>query len=131
MHKNNFTYEIVEEFNVRLNKALSYRNMKPVDLANKLNLNRGIISQYLLGKYQPKLDRLNSIATVLNVSASWLMGYDVPMETEENINNELKELAQTEFDRTLFKKYGELTDDKKRIIMSVIDGIIEESDKED
>lgn len=120
-----------ENFSLRLKKALEIRNMRQIDLANKTKLDKSLISCYLSGKYEAKQDNVYLLAKALNVSEPWLMGYDVPMESEENINNELKELAQSEFDRTLFKKYGELTEDKKRIIMSVIDGIIEEADKED
>ncbi|MBO5138380.1 MAG: hypothetical protein J6B89_01935 [Bacilli bacterium] len=50
---------------------------------------------------------------------------------DEELNEKLRWLAEDEFDKTLFKKYGDLTDEKKKIVMSVINGIIEEADKED
>ena len=39
-------------FAERLAKALSIRNMKPVDLANKSGMDKAAISQYLKGKYK-------------------------------------------------------------------------------
>ena len=52
-------HEPIDSFENRLRKALNYRGMKPIDLANKLDLNKGIISQYLKGKYYPKQKRLS------------------------------------------------------------------------
>lgn len=53
------------------------------DLANKLNLNKGIISKYINNKYKPKADRLHQIATILDVDVAWLMGYDVPIRKDK------------------------------------------------
>ena len=44
---------------------------------------------YLAGKVEPKSDRLYKIAKSLDVSESWLLGYDVPMErTQSQKNND-------------------------------------------
>lgn len=75
--------EIKEEFKVRLQKALSARNMKPIDLANRTGLSESLISQYRSGYSKPKSVRLTIIADALGVSPAWLMGLDVPMEPEE------------------------------------------------
>lgn len=64
----------------RLNQALTIRNMKPVDLANKSGLDKAAISQYLKGKYKAKQDNVYILARALNVNESWLMGFDAPME---------------------------------------------------
>lgn len=64
-------HEPIDSFENRLRKALNYRGMKPIDLANKLDLNKGIISQYLKGKYYPKQKRLSEIASIVLVS-KWL-----------------------------------------------------------
>ncbi len=45
------------------------------------------MSQYLKGAFEPKKDRLEAMARVLNVNEAWLMGYDgVPMERKEEEN---------------------------------------------
>ena len=74
-------------FSRRLQKALKDNDMTSNDLAKQLDLNRGIISNYINGKYKPKMDRLTNIAKILKVKESWLMGYD-----EESLNP--KELCE-------------------------------------
>jgi transcriptional regulator with XRE-family HTH domain len=46
-------------------------------------LNRGTISRYLSGKYEPKADQINKLAKALNCSEMWLWGYKVPRERSE------------------------------------------------
>ncbi len=85
-------------FEERLKIALKNNNMKQIDLANKLKMNRAIISQYLSGRYKPKYDRISEIASALNVSEAWLMGYDVePLDDylkkgNDKVKDELDEL---------------------------------------
>jgi len=73
---------IVEDFSIRLKKALQYRNMKQVDLCNKSGIDKALISNYLSGKYKAKQDKLHQLALALNVSEGWLMGYDVDMDRD-------------------------------------------------
>ena len=75
--------EIKEEFKYRLDTALAAANMKPIDLANKTGLSESTISQYRSGYSKPRDKRLVQIANALNVSPSWLMGLDVPMNITE------------------------------------------------
>lgn len=70
----------VENFCERLNKALSIRNMKPVELAAKTGISESTISQYRSGYAKPKEKKLAKIADALRVNPTWLMGLDVPME---------------------------------------------------
>lgn len=84
---------IVEDFSVRLKKAMTYRNMKQVDLCNKSGIDKALISNYLSGKYKAKQDKLHKLAIALDVSEGWLMGYDVDMDRNwlpydnENLSN--------------------------------------------
>lgn len=55
------------------------RNMSPAEIARRLDVADGTISNYKKGKYEPKQRRTEEIARILNVSISWLMGADVPM----------------------------------------------------
>lgn len=66
----------------RLKDALKYRKMSAAELARKANISEGVISQYKSGLYEPKDNRSDMLARTLNVSVVWLMGYDVPMDTE-------------------------------------------------
>jgi repressor LexA len=67
------------KFAERLNAALKIRNITPAELAKRIGLNEGSLSNYRSGKYEPKQVRLEQIADVLHVSIPWLMGGDVPM----------------------------------------------------
>ena len=72
----------MDNFSSRLKQALENCNMTSNQLANRLHINRGIISNYITGKYKPKQDRLSEIADILNVNEAWLMGYDITKDKE-------------------------------------------------
>jgi len=75
----------------RIAEALSVRDMLPIDLARRAGIDKGSISKYLKGDVLPKQSRIAAMATVLNVSPAWLMGYNVPMEKEEIDLNKLND----------------------------------------
>ena len=70
----------VEDFKDRFNKALSIRNIRPVELYEKTGISESTISQYRSGYSKPKEKKLTILADALDVNAVWLMGLDVPME---------------------------------------------------
>jgi transcriptional regulator with XRE-family HTH domain len=63
----------------RLQEAMRATGKKQVDLVRETGLERGAISRYVAGKYEPKQTAINKLAVALNVSEMWLWGYDVPM----------------------------------------------------
>lgn len=65
---------------VRLNRALNLRGVKQSELSQRAKVPKSAVSQYLSGKFEPKQDRIELFANILDVSEAWLMGYDVPME---------------------------------------------------
>lgn len=64
----------------RIKKAMKLRNKKQIDLVNTTGLDKGSISHYCSGKYEPKQDAIYKIAKALDVSEMWLWGYDCPIE---------------------------------------------------
>lgn len=70
----------VSTFAERLNEALVIRKITLAELSRMTNISEGTISNYRKGKYTPKQKRLGKFAEALNVSVSWLLGADVPME---------------------------------------------------
>ena len=64
----------------RLQKIMTERNVKQADLARATGISRGAISNYVLGRYEPKADIIGKLAKALNCSATWLWGYDVPVD---------------------------------------------------
>lgn len=87
---------VVDTFANRLKKAMNLRHMKQVDLVEKTQIDKSLISNYLKGKYKAKQDNLYLLAKVLDVNEAWLMGYDVDINRiPDNLRNSeitLKEL---------------------------------------
>lgn len=80
----------------RIKKALKLRGMKQIDLSNKSGIDKGSISYYCSGKYEPKQDAIYKMAKVLDVSEMWLWGYDCPMDRPiaQKNNDELSEITK-------------------------------------
>ena len=83
------------ELKDRLKEALDVRQMRAVDLTEKTGVPKSAVSFYLAGKSKPKADRLYKIAQALDVSETWLLGYDVPMArtSDQKKNDELAKLV--------------------------------------
>lgn len=64
----------------RLKEALSFRNMRQTDLAKATGIDKGSISCYVSGRYEPKNEAICKMAQALSVSEMWLWGYSVPIE---------------------------------------------------
>ena len=88
----------------RLRHALRNANMKQTELSAKTGLDKGSISCYLSGKYEPKSDAINKMAIALNVNEMWLWGYDVPMEREEKTPEKLQLSEGEEMLLDLFRR---------------------------
>jgi transcriptional regulator with XRE-family HTH domain len=69
-------------FNERLLYAMNQRKMKQLDLVTKTGLSKARICQYVNGVYQPKPAAMMLLSEALGVNLQWLMGYDVPMQSE-------------------------------------------------
>ena len=67
----------------RLKEALDICGMKPIELSKKTGIPKSMVSYYLSGRSVPKADRIFEISKVLDVSESWLMGFDVPMNRSQ------------------------------------------------
>jgi transcriptional regulator with XRE-family HTH domain len=62
---------------------------RQADLARETGVDKGAMSNYLKGKYEPKQDVVYKLAQALNVSEMWLWGYDCKMDrTEWQKNND-------------------------------------------
>lgn len=79
--------EKTETCGKRIEIALKIRRLKQSDLCKLANVPKSSLSLYLSGAYEPKQDRIYRMANVLNVSETWLLGYDVPMEREQKPSN--------------------------------------------
>lgn len=66
----------------RLSKALKLRGVTQSELAEKTGINFSSISSYVSGRFEPKRTPLMKMAKALDVSPTWLAGFDVPMDAE-------------------------------------------------
>ena len=74
-------------FGERLELALKNKNMKNSVLAYRLGVDRSYITNYIKGKYSARPEMIDKIAQILNVSAAWLSGFDVPMQDSVDVTN--------------------------------------------
>lgn len=96
---------------IRLKKAMSLRNIRQVDLVEKTKISKGALSSYISGRYAPKQNNLYLLAKALDVNEAWLMGLDVPMERDDNEDQNIIRY-DAEFDAAcdLLTKSGYLVD---------------------
>lgn len=121
----------IDTFSKRLEKALSKSNVSQTELAKKTNIDKSLINKYLKGIAEAGNDNLSSIASVLNVNEVWLMGYDVPMNNNENVEKKITTndnlLLQYQL---LFDKDDRLTPEEKKFIVNYLKAKHKEIDKE-
>lgn len=77
-------------FAERFKEALRMRGRTQADICHITGIGKSAISQYMKGSFVPKQQRVYAIAKALNVSESWLMGYDVPPEPQKEPQKEPK-----------------------------------------
>ena len=86
------------DFKDRLIYAMEIENITSMELSKKTNIPKSSISQYRHGYTQPTRNRIHILATALNVSETWLLGFNVGMRSEsysvysQKLGKELKRL---------------------------------------
>lgn len=80
----------------RLKYLMNERNLKQADILDlckpfcikyDVKMNKSDISQYISGKNVPSQKKLVVLGLALNVTESWLMGFDVPKDREFVVSN--------------------------------------------
>ncbi len=94
----------------RIKEGLELRKITQSELVSLTKLNKSSISSYLSGKYEPKQKAIYLIAKALNVSESWLMGYDV--DYKRNAPETEVPKADERFDK-IWSMYSSLSDEDK------------------
>lgn len=85
--------------NTRIRSLLNELGISQTEFCEKTGLTKSALSNYLNGDRQPRQDQLDKISKAFDINPSWLMGYDVPMRTDEDIYMEI--LAKKQYDRDL------------------------------
>ena len=109
----------VESCATRLKKALSIRNMKQSELCAKTKISKSVLSEYISGVYEPKQDRVFILSQALNVDPVWLMGFDVPMESE-NKKSSPNEEGLTEGEKVMLELFRAIPEDQQPVVLAMI-----------
>ena len=115
--------ERIETCSQRIKTALEIRKMKQIDLCNLAKVPKSSLSLYLSGAYEPRQDRLTKMASVLGVSETWLMGYDVPMERATP--EAPAKVALAEHEQVIIDLLRRVPEDKQEMIIQVIQTVLD------
>ena len=108
----------------RLQEVMRIKKIKQADLARMTDISRGAISNYVLGRYEPKSDIINKLAKALDCSEMWLWGYDVPMEREE-IKSSHPHPTLAEYEDILLKALRKVPEDKREAVTHAIQTVLD------
>lgn len=114
----------------RLKEIMTARGLKQVDILEaakpyaakySVKLNKSDLSQYVNGQNEPGQRKLTILGLALNVSETWLMGYDVPMERETHEEKSALQLSETDkADMELFSSLDEVEREAVRNLMRTL-----------
>lgn len=110
----------IETCGKRIEEALAIRKMKQADLCKLAHVPKSSLSLYLKGAYEPKQDKIYKMASVLHVSEFWLMGYDVPMETDRVTPTKTQELTYNE--EVMLELFRNIPESQQTVIIQMIRG---------
>ena len=111
--------EKVDSCGNRIAEALRIKGIRQADLCKLAKVPKSSLSLYLSGAYEPKQDRIYDMAKALNVSEAWLMGYDVPMERQEQKKSP-EEPQLTEGEKTMLELFRLVPEDKQQLVLQMI-----------
>ena len=75
----------------RLKQVMEELDINQSELVRRTGINKGALSSYISGRYIPKQRAIYALASALDVSEPWLMGYDVPKNRVEDSNSSLSQ----------------------------------------
>lgn len=113
----------IEKCAARIAKALSIRGMRQSELCEKTKIPKSAMSQYISGAFEPKQDRVFLISQALNVDPVWLMGYNVPMEKQDQPAEKKSsptELQLSEGEKVLLDLFNRVPEDQQQLVLQMI-----------
>ena len=112
----------------RLKQIMNERSLRQVDILEAakpfcekygVKLAKNDLSQYVSGKVEPRQEKLTILGLALNVSETWLMGYDVPTERDEAIKKDPGQKAEAEIDGELLEIWNTGDEDEHRALLEM------------
>lgn len=120
----------IDTFSNRLKIAIVKKGMRQIELSEKTHIPKSAINQYLRGRFEPKQDRLSDIASVLEVSEAWLMGFDVPMQEPTDKNETTVTAEDLAEINEMIEIISQLSDEERKIVDGFIQGLLAKREKE-
>ena len=114
-------YDRVATCSERIRIALNIKGMRQSELCRLTKIPKSALSQYISGAYEPKQDRIYLISKALNVSETWLMGLDVPMERQERKEVSSDRIELTEGEKMWLELYNRVSDDTRDLLIKMMD----------
>lgn len=120
-------FERVSTTPERLREAMAIKEKKQIDLVRATGIDKGSISSYLSGRYEPKQEAIYKLAIALDVSEMWLWGYNVPMErTQKQKNNDaisdiVVKLRSDEEFLSIVDKISKMDSEKRKSLNAFLD----------
>ena len=102
----------------RLQTVMRDKNIKQAELARMTGISRGAVSNYVIGRYEPKSDIINKFAKALNCSEMWLWGYDVPMRRQEFSPTDEPKLTAEE--KKIIDLFRQIPESKQPVVLEMI-----------
>lgn len=100
----------------RLRQAMNDAGLRQTDLVRMTGIEKGSLSRYLKGEYEPKQDAIAKLAHALGVAEMWLWGYDCERHrsaVQDKIEERPVEMAERHFEMIMDEDLGELFEDFK------------------
>ena len=113
-------YDRVATCAERIKTALNIKGMKQSELCKLTKIPKSALSQYISGAYEPKQDRIYLISRALNVSETWLMGLDVPMDRKSPSSDKVAEPDITEGEQILLDLFRRVPEDQQKLVLQMI-----------
>ena len=121
----------------RLRQLMSERNLRQVDILNLsqkyqkelgIKMGKSALSQYISGKSVPDQNKLVLLGRTLDVSETWLMGYDVPKERNDIPKQEETIDLKDVLNRTVAFDGHTLDDNDAELIKSLLENMVKNKD---
>lgn len=96
----------------RIKQIMNEKNITPAELSRLTGIRPSSISDYLVGKYMPKQDKIALISDALSVNPGWLMGYE---------ENPKFNFYATAHEQSLIKKYRLISPEGKETVDTILD----------
>lgn len=100
----------------RLRQAMTDAGLRQADLVRMTGIEKGSLSRYLKGEYEPKNDAISKLARALGVAEMWLWGYDCERHrnpVQDKIEERPVEMAERHFEMIMDEDLSELFEDFK------------------